>query len=227
MNLFVVGDVHGCLNELELMFDRIDIRHDPGDKIAFVGDYIDRGPDSKGVVDFLIEKSKSYDMTFIKGNHEDMMMTGTYGWLYNGGVQALYSYGFGPNDITHEMERDFFDHHCPPDHKEFYNNLKLVEKFGKVVVCHAGIHPTFAWDKQDEQTLIWTRDFYNYEGPFKDDVFVVHGHTPRDKNGQRWEFDNRVNIDHGCVFGGHLSCLQIDTETLENVVFSVPAQKKD
>lgn len=206
--VFIIGDVHGCLSELIKLLAIIDSKIAPDDEIIFVGDYVDRGPDSKGVVDLLIERQKNHPNkhVFIKGNHEDMLMTGDY-WSMNGGAETLKSYGLDPLDFG--ISREFFKVHCPGPHVGFYKNLKHFYQVGNVVVVHAAIDPWYTLDEQSIHTMIWERQFDKYDGDYKGGFTVVRGHTPVNKV---VETRNQIMIDTGCVFGYKMTCLIIDPE---------------
>lgn len=206
MRIFTIGDIHGCLEELKNLLKKVDAQIAPGDVIVFVGDYIDRGPDSKGVVDLLIERSKTHpnEHYFLMGNHEDLLMEGNY-WLINGGDETIKSYGFDP--FEHQIAYRFIER-VPEDHQEFYKNLLHVYKQDKVVVVHAAISPMVPLHDQSINTMIWDRSYDHYDGEYLDGVTVVRGHTP--VNNVR-SLSNQVLIDTGCVFGNMLTCLIIDS----------------
>lgn len=212
MKVYAIGDVHGCLSEMNQLLAKIDARLKPGDEVVFIGDYIDRGPDSKGVVDVLIERQKNHPNkhVFIKGNHEDLMMSGDY-WFQNGGDKAVKSYGLDPLDW--QIERSFYGHHCPPDHRAFYSDLVLYYNVGKVVFVHAGIDPDRHLDQQSESVMIWARGYDRYNGEYVGGYTVVRGHTPVN---DVVETRNQIMIDTACVFGHKLTCLVIDPNNPED-----------
>src|ERR671923_509758 len=136
MRSYVIGDIHGCLDELGHLIEGLPLA--PGDRLVFLGDYIDRGPDSKGVVSFLLELEKdpaAYELVFLKGNHEDMLLSflglsGQHGdmFLYNGGKATLRSYGFSKADSPSEEAVSGI----PPAHLDFYKRLSsyyVMESF--------------------------------------------------------------------------------------------------
>ena len=109
MRCYVIGDIHGCVRELACLIENLPLK--PQDKLVFLGDYIDRGPDSRGVVSYLLElqEERSYDPVFLKGNHEDMLLSylglaGQHGdmFFYNGGQATLASYGLSSQDLSSE-----------------------------------------------------------------------------------------------------------------------------
>ena len=215
MKIFAIGDTHGCAAELQEMLDIIDAQKQSGDLIIYLGDYIDRGPNSKGVVDIILERrNRGLEEIALMGNHEDMMLDQSSSWFYNGGTQTVESYG------------GFGSWKLPPDHEEFYNNLKLFHFHGKWFFVHAGLDPTEPYDKQVKHTLIWDRTSVGYKGVYVGDWNVVYGHTPTEKPIVR---PHQIGIDTGCVFGYSLTCAVInpDTDTPETVRFiTVKAKRK-
>ncbi|AKF13408.1 calcineurin-like phosphoesterase [Sinorhizobium phage phiN3] len=215
MRLFIVGDVHGCLTQLKDLLEGVDEQIEEGDEVVFVGDYVDRGPDSKGVIDLLIERQKNHPNkhTFLMGNHEDMMLSGDY-WLPNGGIQTIKSYI--PNEEDWKDipgHADFLRRFVPYEHKVFLNSLKMNYQVGKVVVVHAAIDPACPLEDQSSHTMLWERDFDGYNGEYNGGWTVVRGHTPL--NGMKVT-KNQFMIDTACVFGGELTCLVIDPDKPSN-----------
>jgi serine/threonine protein phosphatase 1 len=213
--VYAIGDIHGCLSELKQMHEFIDRHIKPEDIIVYIGDYIDRGPDSKGVVDLLIERQKtiSNPQVHLLGNHEDMMMEGNY-WMVNGGAEAIKSYGLDPYD--HGIESRFFQDLCPRDHQEFYAELRYHVLIGKTVFVHAAIDPSYDLDNQADHTKLWVRHFDAYKGDYVGGYTVVRGHTPTTEVIER---TNQIMIDTGCVFGNKLTCLIIDPNNPEDRSF--------
>lgn len=202
--LFVFGDIHGCLDQLKALHAKVEpkLKH-PDDHVVFLGDYVDRGPDSKGVVDFLIDLDEKHPgrYTFLRGNHEDMMLNDVSNFLYNGGRETLNSYGYNPENHPYLLD-------CVPAiHKQFYNATQLYYKRNRVVCVHAGIDPVKKLEDQRERDMIWERAWVGYDGDYVDNAFVVYGHTPRPSIVQR---RNQLGIDTACVFDGWLTCAVID-----------------
>lgn len=224
--LYVIGDIHGCKNELVKLFEWIDSHIQPGDIVVCLGDYVDRGPDSKGVIDLLIERQKNHpnEHVFLYGNHEDLLVHGVF-WLQNGGDAALASYGIDPYGFRNE--KDFYPNLIPHDHKEFIDGLKRVYQRGKVVCVHANINTRLPAMEQDtpeyHDFLIWSRDQDRYEGEYFGGVTVIRGHTPVDNVIER---KNQILLDTACVFGGKLTCCVIDPETLVRSFYSVKSENK-
>lgn len=200
MRLYAIGDVHGCLAELDEILEKIHRDIDGDDapaKVIFLGDYVDRGPDSKGVLDRVmsLESTDKIEYVFLMGNHEDMMLNNHMGFVMNGGWDTLKSFGLtDPRDI-------------PQKYVDFVRNLRYYYKYDRYVFVHAGLIPHKAVEDHDPQDLMWNRDWVKYDGEFHDGYFVIHGHTPEF---QIRANENQINLDTGCVFGGELSSLRID-----------------
>ena len=203
---YASGDIHGCLNKL---IELIGLCHaDAGKrpiKFIFLGDYIDRGPDSQGVVDFLmsLQQDRPNDVICLMGNHEDMLLAALdapdweENWLRNGGIQTLQSYGVATAaDI-------------PQHHIEWIHHLPKFHDDGLRLFVHAGIRPDRPFDRQDEHDLLWIRE------PFLSSTkdfgrFIVHGHTPL-KTGRPDIRPNRLNLDTAAVYGGPLTSAVFDS----------------
>lgn len=211
------GDIHGMFDEFMELWNSTDIQEN--DIIVFLGDYIDRGPKSKEVLDFLMNLSVRNEVVFLRGNHEDMMLhrlisyNMAYCWLTNGGVEALKSFGTDqingiPNEYISWLKNNTRLYYQPDN-----TNLLFV---------HAGINPNFPLDEQAESELMWIRDeFINYKGDFG--VKVIHGHTPSmNKVDVR---PNRINVDTGSCFGGHISCVTVDKDGNVLNINSVKCQR--
>jgi len=185
--------------------------------LAYLGDYVDRGHDSRGVIDLLLEDPPDgFERVFLKGNHEDMLLhflaepaDGPL-WLINGGRETLMSYGVrqapGVGGIAFDTLRDDFARALPPEHRDFLLRLVLTHREGDYLFVHAGIRPGVAVEAQDENDLIWIReDFLLSDRPH--DQVVVHGHTPTMAPEQR---ANRIGIDTGAYATGRLTCLALE-----------------
>lgn len=208
---FVVGDVHGCLDELERLLDHLAPR--TGDTICFLGDYVDRGPDPRGVIDRLLRlRREGPDCIYLKGNHEDMFLafmgeSGRHGdaFLWNGGDATLESYGCADLSGSEVARR------LPPEHREFLQGLRTHAYLDAFLCVHAGVRPTRPLAAQSEEDLLWIREeFISRTHPFP--YTVLFGHTP-----QREVFVDlpyKVGLDTGLVYGNRLSCLEIDARTV-------------
>jgi len=188
--IYAIGDIHGCLDPLRRLMEKIHLSE--ADELVFIGDYIDRGPDSKGVIDYLLTLRGRY--TFLMGNHERMFLDFLQGkdrflFLYNGGTETLESYG-GVGKI-------------PAAHLDFLNRLLLYYETDDHLFVHGGIRPGIPIQEQDSKDLLWIREeFYAYPGRYP--KTVVFGHTPMRE--VLMEVD-RIGIDTACVYGNKLTCL--------------------
>lgn len=225
MRLYAIGDVHGRHDLLSAIHRRIrsELEHAPSSdwRIIHLGDYVDRGPDSKSVIDFLIEaRQRDPRNIMLAGNHDIGMLefladAEPDGLFMNyGGVQTAQSYGV---DFTRDMhwfgkaEAIARGHMAlvkavPPSHVDFLQSLPFSVSFGDFFFCHAGIRPGVPLESQSRQDLIWIRDaFHDHPGLYP--KVVVHGHTPMPEAEVR---ANRVNVDTLAWKSGTLSALAID-----------------
>lgn len=197
---YAIGDIHGSLQKLRELMTLCE-RHADGRPAAFIflGDYIDRGPDSRGVIEALIDlKSRQPDRVIaLKGNHEAVAVevvdgeTDPEAWLREGGKATLRSYRV-------DDARDL-----PPEHVAWLRALPLCHDDGERFFVHAGIDPDKPLDAQRDHDLIWIRE------PFLSDArdhgrLIVHGHTPQ-RDGVPDFRGNRLNLDTGAVFGRALT----------------------
>ena len=167
--LLAVGDIHGCLDELSVLLDAI--QPTSADKIVFLGDYVDRGPSPRGVIDLLIalRDSRRCQTVFLRGNHEDMFLDfigerGRHGeaFLFNGGRITLASYGLPPVLAGDEVRVQL-----PEPHLEFLRGLELRHLDEPFLFVHAGVSPIRPFAEQNEEDLLWIRDeFIRNRHPF-------------------------------------------------------------
>ena len=204
--LYAVGDIHGCKDHLIALLNEIDKdihTHKRPSKIIFVGDYIDRGPDSAGVIDLLINRNRNSPEfiahIFLMGNHEDMLLNDTANWLYNGGKETIKSYG-GKQYLA--------DFRLPKEHENFFKNLKYFYQYDRYLFVHAGIFPYTKVEDANPYSLMWERKMNGYNGDYDYGYHVTHGHTPSKNIGIA---KNTINIDTACVFGGCLTAVKYDT----------------
>jgi serine/threonine protein phosphatase 1 len=209
--VYVIGDIHGCPDELEVLLRSLEVQQGLGQKdtTVFLGDFIDRGPNSKAVIDLLIDfKSKFPATVFLKGNHEDMLLDflgydGRLGqaFLYNGGVETIQSYGISVFSPPEEMRSAL-----PPAHLAFYLNLLSIVRIDDFVCVHAGLNPLRELNAQNDADVFWIRDeFISNLHSFE--VTVVFGHTPYREVLVHLPY--KIGIDTGLVFGNKLSCLEL------------------
>lgn len=227
MRTYAIGDIHGHLDKLEAAHRSIDAdRARVGDETApvvHIGDLVDRGPDSRGVIEFLIRgQAAGAPWVTLKGNHDRMFaefledpdshdpgLRVSLHWVSRnlGGAATLASYG-----IENIEERLLFDLHqeasarVPGSHAAFLRALPSYFRHGGTVFVHAGIRPGVPLEQQSEDDLLWIR------GEFLDDprdhgALVVHGHTPVDI---ATHYGNRVNIDTGAGYGRALTAVVIE-----------------
>ena len=222
--IYAIGDLHGRLDLLRAMealirADRARSRPEKSVEI-FLGDYIDRGPQSRELVERLIGSPPIADERIcLIGNHEDMLLDaltepeGFANWLHNGGDATLASYGLNVRPFAAKTElariRAAFPDHLPPNHRAFFEGLRRWVEFGPYLFVHAGIRPGRPIEEQDSEDLVWIREpFLLSDADFGH--IVVHGHTPVDQPEVR---PNRINIDTGAVFQGRLTCLVLEGRT--------------
>ena len=222
MRIYAIGDVHGCDDLLAETHDRIadDLRRRPaGDhRIVHVGDYVDRGPDSAGVVERVLRlREADPRVVCLCGNHEDTLLKfleDSEDWaatfLGYGGVATIESYGVPVEQTYNEgglaLLCDRFAEAMPAPHLEFLRGLPLSVRFGDYLFCHAGIHPGVPLEEQTPDDLRWIRDVF-LQDTRDHGVVVVHGHTPADEPEVR---RNRINIDTGAFFSGRLTCVVLE-----------------
>jgi serine/threonine protein phosphatase 1 len=218
--IYAVGDVHGRADLLSELFMRVDddLRARPtiNSVQVFLGDYIDRGPNSRQVIDLLIARQRRRDVIFLKGNHEDCALrflsdpTVLPAWQSIGGIQTLLSYGVMPtrgDDPESQYKVLIALREAMPDsHRRFIGGLALSFACGDFFFVHAGVRPGIPLQTQSQRDLLWIRDdFLLHEEDFG--MVVVHGHTPIYKLEIR---SNRINIDTGAYATGQLTCLVLE-----------------
>ena len=220
--VYAIGDIHGCNILLQKIHNKIltTSKHIEGQKLLiYLGDYIDRGPDIKGTIQTLINfQPKNFTIVFLLGNHEQMLLdfmagkrNSLYIWLGNGGFETLESYGCDLNsyiDISMELKdeeliRNQFIRLLPFSHKSFFNQLILNYEWSNYFFVHAGINPNIPIDKQEKETMLWTREQRFFDPKMTYHKIIVHGHTPVEKIEKH---PCRINIDTGAFYSGKLSC---------------------
>lgn len=217
LRIYAIGDIHGCADKIAEVHARIDadLAARPAEdwRLVHVGDYIDRGPDSSGVVARLIDRARDSRTYCLRGNHEqyiidfagDAQTPDLEAWLRYGGVETLGSYGIAAQGAPEAM-REAMLAAVPAPHLRFLTALPHMVRIGGYVFVHAGVRPGVALDAQVPRDLIWIREPF-LSSRSDHGAVVVHGHTP----GARVEdHGNRIGIDTGAVFGGPLSCLVLE-----------------
>lgn len=221
MARYAIGDVHGCARTLDALVARLGLT--PADHVVFVGDYVDRGPDSPGVVDRLLELSARVPCTFLRGNHDQMMLDALDG-VVSPMTDAWVAYNGGDTTVAQYRKRGGI----PADHADFLAATALAFDTPEAAYVHAGLNPYRSVGEQmavpDPAVVLWTRDHLRisperlvWEKP------VVFGHTPQSAPLMT---DRMVGIDTGCVYGpkkprlGRLCAVRMDDRrvTLEPYV---------
>ena len=226
--VYAVGDIHGRVDLLERMHRKIvaDAASSEAGRrvIVYLGDYVDRGPDSAAVIDLLLDHPLAdFEAVYLKGNHEDFMLKFLdgngegLGWLFNGGDATLASYGIDDDcwrdldpDGLHKI-RDELIRSLPPRHRAFLEELALSHVEEGYLFVHAGIRPGVTVDQQSAEDLMWIREDFLLSSADHDHR-VVHGHTIT------WSPEvraNRIGIDTGAFASGVLTCLAVEGEQID------------
>lgn len=205
-----IGDIHGCFNSLLALLKKLEAY--PEATLIFIGDYIDRGPKSMQVVDYLIEYSDKRECIFLRGNHEQMLLDAVNKndssmWIRNGGESTLQSYNISGDELI-----------FPEHHLEFYKNTKLFFETETHFYVHAGVPVDIILkesiaDPKHYHTFLWGRDHINaFETPWE--KTIVFGHTPMPNPIRR---PKMLGIDTGCVYNklgyGKLTAVVLPEET--------------
>lgn len=214
--IYAIGDVHGCLAQLERLEQAIyaDGAAFAGEKwIVMLGDYVDRGPNSAGVLDHLLAPVPSgYRRICLAGNHETMMLAfldeplSGSDWRRFGGNQTLQSYAIDEHFDAHTLEqrRQILHGHVPRRHVDFMGSLPLYLRVGNTVFVHAGLRHGVPLEQQSERDLLWLRP--GDDIPFEAGTVVVHGHTPAaTPTLSPW----RIGIDTGAAMTGILTSVRL------------------
>jgi serine/threonine protein phosphatase 1 len=211
---FAITDIHGCAQTFKLLVEKV-ICLNKSDKLYLLGDYIDRGPDSKGVLDYILMLSENgYQIFALKGNHEEMLLRAYESeqflelWLLNGGVSTLISFNASSiNDLPYK----------------YINFLKALPYYyvtDDFILVHAGLNFNRSNPLEDIESMLWQR---NFEVDLKKTQGrnIIHGHTPVSlieiqKNIIDLKVKHKINLDNGCVYGlgdfyGNLCALELET----------------
>ena len=200
--IFAIGDIHGCFDKLCELMQKIKIDFER-DTLIFMGDYIDRGPNSFEVVEYLIDLKKRFPKTiFLKGNHEEMLLNYLAGidrllYFRNGGQQTLESY---INQIQLPESPPI-----PAEHLEFFQSLVLYYQTENYIFVHAGLKKKKPLFMQDPDDLLWIRDRF-IRSDYDFGKRVVFGHTPFT---EPLVLPNKIGIDTGAVYGRKLTCVEL------------------
>ena len=206
--LLAIGDIHGCLDQLKVLMDQV--VPTTSDQVVFLGDYVDRGPASAGVIDYLLEFRSTFPATvFLRGNHEQMFAEYLQGhdptaFLMNGGLKTLSSY------------QDNGQWPIPSSHRTFLKALINCYETEDFIFVHAGLRPEIPLSEQDNSDLIWIRREFissNYDWG----KTVVYGHTPLE---EPLLTGSRMGLDTGCVYGRQLTCCDVRTRKIWQATFA-------
>lgn len=236
IRLYAIGDIHGCDTLLEQLLARI-IEHDAARqpvltrRLIFLGDYVDRGPDSRAVIERLLHAlPEGFERVFLKGNHEAMMidcLAGRYPlphWFINGGKATFESYGIPCRAVDGDYDYDLLlqrlRERIDDAHMRFLTDLWLNYRCGGYYFVHAGINPDRSLAQQREQDQLWIRDRF-LDAPDEFEAVIVHGHTPVDAAELR---ANRIGIDTGAVYGGKLTAVCLEGDQRELISVEAPPQ---
>ena len=218
---YVIGDIHGRLDLLDQLITKINrnAKEYGGECLTVtLGDYIDRGPNSRGVLDRLLSNPFPGPYIALKGNHEALLETflvdpasGSY-WRKLGGLETLHSFGVPVRrlmvDQNYEQAAGQLRASLSPAHSKFLASLRKSLTFGQYFLCHAGVRPGVSLEHQRTEDLLWIRDeFLDSRADFG--KVVVHGHTPVV---EPESLPNRINIDTGAFATGRLTCVVLDGE---------------
>jgi serine/threonine protein phosphatase 1 len=216
--IYAIGDIHGCETQLANLHARIaeDLADRPiaAPLLLHIGDYVDRGPDTAGVIARLLRGSPIAGVPVVNlmGNHEHTMLEALSGeraaatdWLFAGGRATLESYGIDP-----DSPREQWADKIPVSHRGFLCGLPLIYQEGGYAFVHAGVRPGVKLDEQARDDLLRSRQPFLYsEADFG--AVIVHGHTPVKAPVVK---HNRIAIDTGAVFGGKLTCAVLEADSI-------------
>lgn len=226
---YAIGDVHGRGDLLPAMIDAIAAdsaarRRGTGERplLVFLGDYIDRGPASREVIDQMLalERDGRFEARFLMGNHEEAMLdyldgrTSGAGWARFGGAETIRSYGLEPPaDSSRAAWSDFRPRLAaavPEEHLDFLRRLELMVAAGRLLFVHAGIRPGVPVERQERRDLLWIRSEFLH-APRADRWLVVHGHTPKDS---AYGAPGRLCLDSGAYLSGRLTAALFDGDAV-------------
>jgi serine/threonine protein phosphatase 1 len=227
---YAIGDIHGRADLLAGLLGQI--RADRQARIGggggepplivFLGDYIDRGPQSREVIDMLLSfrQDDAFESRFLLGNHEDTMIDyldggiSGLGWSKHGGAATLRSYGVAPpaeeSRTAWSEARAAFRAAVPSSHREFLGNLEMMIPVGRTMFVHAGIRPGIAMEQQTKRDLLWIRREF-LDGDRQDDWLVVHGHTPK---AEAYGGPGRLCLDSGSYVTGRLTAAVFEGDSV-------------
>lgn len=204
--LIAIGDIHGCSAALDAVLNAVAPK--PDDVIVALGDYVDRGNDSKGVIDRLIELSARCQLKALMGNHEEMLVGvmldnhPPYRWLQFGGVETLDSYGFSGDMSV-----------IPESHREFFRSLLPYYETDDVFFVHANYNPKLPLDRQTPNSLRWQKLTEVVPPPHINGKLAVVGHT-HDRGGEIFSLRHLICLDTYCYGGGWLTAMEFPSREI-------------
>lgn len=226
VRIYCIGDIHGRLDLLQEVHAKINA-HKVGYSgtccVVYLGDYIDRGPHSKQVVDYLIDSPLSESQSvFLLGNHEQSILQFMYGsdlgfaheWFRFGGIATLQSYEVGikgiPTNKDIDAIRNELNAKCPLRHKQFFHTLELSFEIGPYYFVHAGVKPKVTLNKQSSEDLLWIREEF-LDSTRNHGKIIVHGHTVTEKPEI---LANRIGLDTGAYASNNLTCAVFESDRI-------------
>lgn len=204
MGTYAIGDIHGELGALQTLLD-LQLFTEK-DTIVFLGDYVDRGPNVKDVIEQLLALSMHFNTVFLKGNHEIMMLNARNNqqllssWLISGGTQTMDAYEIG--------DEPYWPQKIPDSHWNFLNNGRPYFEKDDFIFVHAGLKAGVSLENQSSHQLFWQK--YLNPSPYTPDKTVICGHTSR-KNGLIADFGHTTCIDTFAWGGQWLTCLEVES----------------
>ncbi len=219
--IYAIGDVHGEIELLEKLLTEIegDAPEGEDNTLVFIGDYVDRGPDSRGVIERLMNAISGFDTICLKGNHEKIFVdfvTDPHDRLasmwfrdMNGGRETVASYGIDADEVIDALEDpkrvDGLLSSIPKEHIAWMDDLPVFHQRDGYFFVHAGVRPGVALERQSEDDMMWIRDRF-LKSRKNHGALVIHGHTPKRSVEVK---KNRINIDTGACFWGELTAVAL------------------
>jgi len=220
---YAIGDIHGCIKTLEKLINRI-VNNDKNPSFYSVGDLIDRGPDAKAVLDFLMDLKKNYPGQVVRGNHEEMMLNAlsqeSESWFFNGADKTLLSFQNSLKTVEMDLQNII-----PQKYIRFIASFPYYIELEDYFIVHAGFNFSAANPFDDTEAMVWTRTEEN-DFQYTQGKKIIHGHTPIPFQQIKMNIQNTTsniyNIDSGCVYVqfndlGTLTALNMDTHELINI----------
>jgi serine/threonine protein phosphatase 1 len=232
--ILAVSDIHGDIHKFESLLELVEYNSEH-DQLILLGDYVDRGPQSRAVLNKVMELVSDGGAIALMGNHDKMMIDAfdipenplhLKRWYYNGGIKTLQNYGYVVDKddakywyTTDEEPEPLEVNSAIRPHLEFLRTLPYYYETDTHIFVHAGVQPEVALESADPHELLWIRDEFHHG--YTGEKTVVFGHTPvkhLHKKPEVYFGGNRIiGIDGGCAYGGRLYCLEIDGQRVEFV----------